>query len=153
VNKLGVAVPIILGALMATGSSWAQSEAAASLAYKPGDTIRVIVVFKEPVSLTGIVARFGLQGTPRDGQKEFKNFFDNGGFSPLSDKEYELDFKISEDVAAGTYQLQFINGTINPGLTRSFNSGTDFAALMVHFKNDKLIAFPDIRDVKLQPAK
>jgi hypothetical protein len=153
VIKLGAVIPIILGALIASGSSWAQSEAEASLAYKPGDTIRAIVIFKEPVSLTGMVARFGIQGTPRDGQKEFKNFFDNSGFSPLSDKEYELDFKISEEVAAGTYQLQWINGTINPGLTRGFNGGTDFPALLVHIKNDKLIAFPDIRDVKLQPAR
>jgi hypothetical protein len=91
--------------------------------------------------------------SPRDGQKEFRNIVDTGGFSPLSDREYELDFKIGEEVAAGTYQLQWINGTINPGLTRGFNSGTDFPALIVRIKNDKLIAFPDIRDVKLQPAR
>lgn len=61
----------------------------ASLAYRPGDTVRVIVTFKEPVSLRYALARFGLQGQLPAAPKVFTSIVDANSFTKLSDHEYE----------------------------------------------------------------
>jgi hypothetical protein len=48
----------------------------ATVAYRPGDTVRVIVTFKEPISLKNAMLRFNLQGALPAGQKVFTSLFD-----------------------------------------------------------------------------
>jgi hypothetical protein len=95
----------------------------ATITYRPGDTVRVIISFKEPISLRGALVRFGLQGGLPAGQKVFTSFFDANGLVKLSDREFELTGKIGEHVATGTYQLGFINATDDADFTRNFNAG------------------------------
>lgn len=91
----------------------------AALAYRPGDTVRIFVRFKEPVSLKYALLRFSLQGPLPAGQKVFTSIIDANSFTKLSDREFELTGKIGEHVATGTYQLSFINATDDADFTRN----------------------------------
>lgn len=123
----------------------------ASLAYQPGDTIRVIVTFKEPVSLKSAMLRFYLQGGLPAGQKVFAQLFDANNFTKLSDREFELTGKIGDHVATGTYQLSFINATDDADFTRSFNAGQDLPVVTIIVRNDRRVEFPDITTVRVVP--
>jgi hypothetical protein len=121
----------------------------ATLAYRPGDVVRVFVTFKEPVTLTGGSFRFDLQGAQPDGQKVLQRTAFSSTFTKLSDTEYELDAKISEDLAEGTYQLSWIQGAITPALSRMFDTGTGLPLITVRLRNERRISFPDIKEVRI----
>jgi hypothetical protein len=123
----------------------------ASVAYRPGDTVRVIVTFKEPVSLKSAMLRFYLQGALPAGQKVFAQLFDANSFTKLSDREFELAGKIGDHVATGTYQLSFINATDDADFTRNFNAPQDLPVVTISVRNDRRVEFPDITAVKVSP--
>jgi hypothetical protein len=126
----------------------------ATVAYRPGDTVRIFVTFKEPISLKNAMLRFGLQGALPAGQKVFTSFFDANALVKLSDREFELTGKIGEHVATGTYQLGFINATDDADFTRNFNAGQDFPVITISVRNDRRVEFPDIKTIRVakQPA-
>jgi hypothetical protein len=123
----------------------------ATLAYRPGDTVRVIVTFKEPVSLKSAMLRFYLQGALPAGQKVFAQLFDANSFTKLSDREFELTGKIGDHVATGTYQLSFINATDDADFTRNFSAGQDLPVVTISVRNDRRVEFPDITTVRVAP--
>jgi hypothetical protein len=126
----------------------------ATVAYRPGDTVRVIVTFKEPVALKNAMLRFNLQGALPAGQKVFTSFFDANALVKLSDREFELTGKIGEHVATGTYQLGFINATDDADFTRNFSAGQDLPVITISVRNDRRVEFPDITTIRVagQPA-
>jgi hypothetical protein len=121
----------------------------ATLAYRPGDTVRVIVTFKEPISLKNAMLRFNLQGALPAGQKVFTSLFDANALVKLSDREFELTGKIGEHVATGTYQLGFINATDDADFTRSFSAGQDLPVITISVRNERRVEFPDITTVRV----
>jgi hypothetical protein len=123
----------------------------ATVAYRPGDTVRVIVTFKEPIPLKNAMLRFNLQGALPAGQKVFTPLFDANALVKLSDREFELTGKIGEHVATGTYQLSFINATDDADFTRSFSAGQDLPVVTISVRNDRRAEFPDITSVKVAP--
>jgi hypothetical protein len=123
----------------------------ATVAYRPGDTVRVIVTFKEPIPLKNAMLRFNLQGALPAGQKVFTPLFDANALVKLSDREFELTGKIGEHVATGTYQLSFINATDDADFTRSFSAGQDLPVITISVRNDRRVEFPDITSVKVAP--
>lgn len=123
----------------------------AALAYRPGDTVRVIVTFKEPIALKNVVLRFYLQGALPAGQKVFAQLFDANTVTKLSDREFELSGKIGDHVATGTYQLSFINATDDADFTRNFSAGQDLPVVTISVRNDRRVEFPDITGVKVAP--
>lgn len=134
---------------LAISSAFAADTPEAMVAYRPGDTVRIFITFKEPISLKGADVRFNLEGTLPEGQKVFLNYFDVTSPVKSSEKEFELTGKIGDDVASGTYQLAFINATDQADLTRMFNPGPDFPAITVCVRNDNHISFPDIKSVRI----
>jgi hypothetical protein len=48
----------------------------ATVAYRPGDTVRIFITFKEPVSLKNAMVRFNLQSALPERQKVFTSLFD-----------------------------------------------------------------------------
>jgi hypothetical protein len=123
----------------------------ATLAYRPGDTVRVIVTFKEPISLKNAMLRFGLQGALPAGQKVFTSIFDANALVKLSDREFELTGKIGEHVATGSYQLGFISATDDADFTRNFSAGQDLPVITISVRNDRRVEFPDIQTVRVAP--
>jgi hypothetical protein len=123
----------------------------ATVAYRPGDTVRVIVTFKESIPLKNAMLRFNLQGALPAGQKVFTPLFDANALVKLSDREFELTGKIGEHVATGTYQLSFINATDDADFTRSFSAGQDLPVITISVRNDRRVEFPDITSVKVAP--
>ena len=75
--------------------------------------------------------------------------FDAGTPIKLSDREYEFQAKIGEYVASGTYQLNYISATDDADLTRGFGAGQDFPVITICIRNDKRVAFPDIKTVRV----
>jgi len=126
----------------------------ATVAYRPGDTVRIFVTFKEPISLRSVLVRFSLQGALPAGQKVFASFFDANSFTKLSDREFELTGKIGERVATGSYELAFINATDDADFTRSFNARQDIPVITISVRNDRSVEFPDIKTIRVaeQPA-
>jgi hypothetical protein len=121
----------------------------ATLAYRPGDTVRVIVTFKEALSLKSAMLRFYLQGALPAGQKVFTPIVDASSFTKLSDREFELTGKVGEHVATGTYQLSFINATDDADFTRNFSAGQDLPVITISVRNDRRVEFPDITSVRV----
>jgi hypothetical protein len=121
----------------------------ATLAYRPGDTVRVVVTFKEPISLKYALVRFSLQGPLPAGQKVFTSIVDANSFTKLSDREFEMTGKVGEHVATGTYQLSLINATDDSDFTRSFGAGQDLPVVTISVRNDRRVEFPDIQTVRV----
>ncbi len=134
---------------IAMGSVFAADAPQAAIAYSPGDTVRVFLAFKEPISLKGTNVRFSLEGPLPEGQKVFLNYFDVTSLLKSSGKEFEVTGKIGDHVASGTYQLTFINATDQADLTRTFNVGPDFPAITICVRNDNHVSFPDIRTIRV----
>jgi hypothetical protein len=134
--------------IMSTVLALAADTPEASVAYRPGDTVRIFVAFKQPVSLKNAMLRFGLQGPLPAGQKVFTPIFDASSFAKLSDSEFELTGKIGEHVATGTYQLSFINATDDADFTRTF-SGQDLPVVTISVRNDRRVEFPDIQSIRV----
>lgn len=145
----GVLAAVFCVLPLISATSFAADTPSAAVAYRPGDTVRVFVTFKEPISLKGALVRFGLQGELPEGQKVFIQMFDAGTPIKLSEREYEFQAKIGEYVASGTYQLSFINATDEADLTRGFAAGRDFPMITVCVRNDKHVAFPEIKTVRV----
>jgi hypothetical protein len=125
----------------------------ATIAYRPGDTVRVFVTFNEPISLKGALVRFSLQGQLPEGQKVFTNFFDVASPVKSSEREFELTGKIGDHVASGTYQIVFMTAENEGDLSRTFNAGQDFPTIKLCVRNDRKVEFPDVKSIKLgQPA-
>src|SRR5262249_1183128 len=81
-----------------------------AVVFHPGDTIHLMISFKESgVTLDGGIARFVLRTEPRENQKAFGRLVDANHLTKLSDREYEFSGTISELVASGEYQLNWIS--------------------------------------------
>ncbi len=133
----------------ASGTAVAADTPAATIAYRPGDTVRVFVTFSEPVALKSAYLRFSLEGALPEGQKVFLNYFDVTTPVRSSEREYELTGKIGDHVASGTYQVAFINATDSADLTRSYTPGPDFAVIRLAVRNDDRVLFPDIKSIRV----
>lgn len=124
-----------------------------AVVYHPGDTVRLVVTFKDTgVSFGDGSARFYLQGEPRDGQKAFPRQFDLNRLSKLVENEYEFSAMIGDQAAAGEYRLEWITGAAN-GLSRMYNLGRDFQAVItIRIENSKRVDFPDIKNIELKTS-
>ncbi len=145
----GPRIILALAGLLSMAAIAPAADTEATVVYRPGDTIRIFVTFKEPISLRGVIARFNLRDQLPAGQKVFTSFFDANSFVKQSDHEFELTGKIGEHVAAGTYQLGFINATDDAEFTRSFSAGQDFPVVIVSVRNDRRVEFPDITTIRV----
>jgi hypothetical protein len=130
-------------------TAFAADVPSAAVAYRPGDTVRVFVTFKEPISLKYATVRFSLQGQLPEGQKAFSNFFDVTSPVKSSEREFELTGKIGDHVASGTYQIIFMSAANEGDLSRTFNVGQDFPAITLSIRNDRKVEFPDVKSIKL----
>jgi len=136
---------------VAAATAPAADTAEATLAYRPGDTVRIFVTFKEPISLKYALLRFNLQGPLPAGQKVFTSIVDASSFTKLSDREFEMTGKIGEHVATGTYQLSFINASDDADFTRNFSAGQDLPVVTISVRNDRRVEFPDITTIRVAP--
>src|SRR5579875_655010 len=134
---------------LAAGFALAADVPQAAVAYLPGDTVRIFVTFKEPIVLKNVYLRFNLQGQLSEGQKVFAPQLDGMTLVKLSDREYEIQAKVGDHVASGSYQLNFNNATNEADLTRTFNAGSDFPVITVCIRNDRRADFPDIKGIRL----
>jgi hypothetical protein len=131
------------------GVALAADTPAAAIAYRPGDTVRVFVKFKEPIGLKSADLRFALDGALPDGQKVFLNYFDLTSPVKSPDGEYELTVKIGDHVASGTYQVAFMNATDAADLTRYYAAGRDLPIISVSIRNDNQVSFLDIKSIRV----
>src|SRR5712692_1175497 len=77
--------------------------------YKPGDTVRIVVSFKSPVSLSEGRFFFRLQDKLQETQHGFQTEFNGGQFSKSTDAEYEVSGVVGENIASGMWRLEIID--------------------------------------------
>lgn len=142
-----LAFPFLL--VLCVGAVFAAEIPETTIVYRPGDTLRVIATFKEPISLQFGNLRFALQGQLPEGQKAFSDFFDVASIHKLSDKEFELTGKIGENVASGTYRALIFSGTNNENLSRVFNVGATLPVITVCIRNDRRGEFSDLKSLEV----
>jgi len=135
--------------VLCVGSVFAAEIPEATIVHRPGDTVRVIATFKEPVSLQFGNLRFALQSQLPEGQKAFSTFFDLASVHKLSDKEFELTGRIGENVASGTYRAVIFNGTNSENLSRVFNIGATLPVITVCIRNDRRGEFSDLKSLEV----
>ncbi len=121
--------------------------------YKPGDTVRIVVSFKTPVSLDGGQFYFYLKGDPQENQKGFATEFGGSQFTMLSDSEYEIAGTVTNNLASGQWQLRVID-VGSQGARRRYQFGADFGnEVLIRIVNPKHVRFPEIKDVTVKPPR
>ena len=121
--------------------------------YKPGDTVRIVVSFKTPVSLDGGQFYFYLKGDPQENQKGFATEFGGSKFTKLSDAEYEIAGAVSAAFASGEWQLRIVDAA-SSGVRRRYNFGAEFTKeVVIRIVNPKHVRFPEIKDVTVKPPR
>jgi hypothetical protein len=115
--------------------------------YAPGDKVPVTLTFDRAVQPTNLNCSFGIVGDPGPSQINFRRDFRcDGGFTKLSDTEYDLIAPVLEDNAAGTYKLQNITLTLD-GVSKGYQADVDFKPVTVAVRNSKAVVFPRIDSV------
>ncbi len=143
---------VLLTLVVFTGLAHAQAPDVGTV-YKPGDTVRIVVSFKTPVTLDGGQFYFYLKGDPQENQKGFATEFGGGQFTELSDTEYEIAGTVSDTLASGEWQLRIIDA-VSTGARRRYNFGTEFSKeVVIRIVNPKHVRFPEIKDVTVKPPQ
>ena len=124
-----------------------------ALVFKPGDTVRLMVIFKTPVSLSHGSFEFQLTGQRQNPQQEFLPYFGGNNLAESSKTEYEISGKLGENVATGEYRLHVIS-VKSEGVQKTYQRGKDFQSeIVIRINNPKHVLFPGIKDVTVQPSQ
>jgi hypothetical protein len=123
----------------------------AAIVFHPGDTLRLMVTFKEGMAFDSGTARFCMQGEPRNGQQAFSRCVFAELKKPNSaEHTYEFSAALNNQVTAGEFRLEMIRISAN-GLSRVYNPGSDFQPLTpIQIENSNRVDFPDITGITVQ---
>lgn len=137
-------------ALASGASAKAQS---ASPVYRPGDVVRVSVVFDgteaSKIGTVRVIGNAVESGPPKD-QPNFTTNLDASSGKKLGPNTFEVDLPITDNMARGDYRITEIRAQIslsdNAGVWVNYDS-PEFPALNFRIDNSKTLTKPTIKSV------
>ncbi len=120
---------------------------------RPGDQVRLTIIFKSPIELTSVWFRFTNQGPVQHNQPNFGTVVDGSQLSRISQTEYDVVGTVPNNVSSGTYELVNLTAGDSRG-SRTYQPGKDFpSGITMRVENNAHIEFPDIKTITLAPEK
>lgn len=140
----------ILAVMLCAGLAHAQGPEVGTV-YRPGDTVRIVVTLKSPLAVSRANFRFNLDGKLQPQQLGYHSYFDGSDFTKISDIEYEIAGRVTDDTASGKYKLSWFYLYSN-GAEKQYVVGQDFQqVVVVRIENPAHVEFPDVKDITVKP--
>lgn len=139
--------------LVTVGVVAAQEAPAMSQHFKPGDSLHYYIRFEGNPELSKVAMYFGLTGESKKNQTGLSSTIDLGEARRVSAGLYEVNGKIKEIVASGTYRLIQV-AVVHPPTSRTYNYPQDFSEnITIEVVNDTGYEFPAIKSITPSPPK
>jgi hypothetical protein len=152
IKRVAVLAVLIFGTALAIGEASAQER---EVTYRPGDTVKISVVFAGP-DADKISEADGYVKTskPSDliGQPNFHQDQNSESGKKIGSDTFEIDFPIQANQASGEYQLQEVGAVLTlPQGGKVVFSYRDFPPVTFKVDNPTKLKQPDLKSVMVLP--
>jgi hypothetical protein len=144
---------IALFVVIALGIAHAQAPSISQGHKKPGEPLHYYVSFNGKPKPTGVEMAFHTS-EPKPNQAGFQVDFSISEFKEFAPGVAEVNGRIPENAASGTYQLVWVNVTMPPGPSKRYDYPADFKdSIKFDVVNEASVNFPTIKSITPDPPK